>query len=138
MLFYELLGGLLTTSLIVPFYVKFANLESVIPTFHDFIFLCILSLGCTVWLYKLQIQVLKKLSAFTVNLTYNLEPVYTIILAMIIFHEAREVNFAFYLGLGLIILSVFLQTLSVLRAKKIQPAEIPVLNNEIPLNSEKY
>ena len=57
---------------------------------------------------------------------------------MIIFHEAREVNFAFYLGLGLIILSVFLQTLSVLRAKKIQPAEIPVLNNEIPLNSEKY
>lgn len=118
MLFYELLGGLITTSLIVPIYIKMSGVQTVVPTFHDFFYLCILSLGCTVWLYKLQIQVLKKLSAFTVNLTYNLEPVYTIILAMIIFNEARELNTAFYLGLGLIILSVILQTLSVLKAKK--------------------
>ena len=54
-----------------------------------------------------------RLSAFTVNLTYNLEPCYTIILAFLIFGEGREVNFSFYLGIALIVASVLLQTLSV-------------------------
>lgn len=48
---------------------------------------------CTVGMYLLQIQALKRLSAFTVNLTYNLEPCYTIILAFLIFGEGREINF---------------------------------------------
>ncbi len=127
MLFYELIGGLILTSMIIPIYAKVTNLPSVIPSFHDLFYLCILSLCCTVWLYKLQIQVLKKLSAFTVNLTYNLEPVYTIILAMIIFNEAKELNLAFYLGLALIILSVILQTICVLISQKRQTVEtIPI------------
>ena len=57
----------------------------------------------------LQIGALRKIPAFTVNLTYNLEPIYSIILAMIIFGEAKELNLAFYVGLSLIILSVILQ-----------------------------
>ncbi len=57
---------------------------------------------------------LKVISAFTVNLSYNLEPIYSIIGAMIIFQEAKDLNFSFYLGLGLIVLSVVLQTLNVL------------------------
>ena len=64
--------------------------------------------------YILQIQVLKVISAFTVNLSYNLEPIYSIIGAMLIFQEAKDLNFSFYLGLGLIVLSVVLQTLNVL------------------------
>ena len=65
---------------------------------------------CTVGMYLLQIQALKRLSAFTVNLTYNLEPCYTIILAFLIFGEGREINFSFYLGIALILISVLLQT----------------------------
>ena len=130
MLFYELLGGLIVTSAILPVYLKFANLHSIVPSGHDLFYLLILSLCCTVWLYKLQIQVLRKLSAFTVNLTYNLEPVYTIILAMIIFHEAKELNWAFFAGLSLIILSVVLQTICVIISNKRQPAEVEVVNNE--------
>lgn len=129
MLFYELLGGLITTSIIVPFYIHFSGIQTVVPTTHDLFYLCILSFCCTVWLYKLQIQVLKKMSAFTVNLTYNLEPVYTIILAMIIFNEAKELNFAFYIGMGLIITSVFLQMYSVLHDKKRELAPIEVNND---------
>ena len=75
--------------------------------------LILLASVCTIGLYLLQIQVLKVVSAFTVNLTYNLEPVYSIILAMLFFHEARELNGAFYIGLGLIVLSVLLQTFAV-------------------------
>ena len=61
-------------------------------------------------MFSLQLEALKRLSAFTVNLSYNLEPVYSIILAMIIFNEARDLNFSFYIGLVLICVSVMLQS----------------------------
>lgn len=110
MLVYELLGGLIIMSAILPLYLHYFPIKSLIPSSSDLLWLLLLSLVCTIGLYLLQIQALKRLSAFTVNLTYNLEPVYTIILAMLIFNEAKEVNFSFYIGLGLIMLSVFLQT----------------------------
>lgn len=53
---------------------------------------------CTLLLQFLQIQVLQHLSAFTVNLSYNLEPIYSIILAMLIFHEASELTPVFLFG----------------------------------------
>ena len=76
--------------------------------------LCLV-LFCTVGLYLLQITVLRKLSAFTVNLTYNLEPCYTVIIAFLAFGEARELNASFYMGISLVILSVLLQTVRALR-----------------------
>jgi drug/metabolite transporter (DMT)-like permease len=69
-------------------------------------------------MYILQIQALRTLSAFTVNLTYNLEPCYTIIIAFIVFNEARELNFSFYLGITLILISVLLQTWRATLSKK--------------------
>lgn len=131
MLFYELVGGLITMSLILPFYMHFSGKLTVVPTPHDMFYLCILSICCTVWLYKLQIQVLKKMSAFTVNLTYNLEPVYTIILAMIIFNEAKELNMAFYAGFSLIIASVFLQMYCVMNKGGTKLAKIKIRNEEL-------
>ena len=71
------------------------------------------ALFCTMAMYILQIMDLKRLSAFTVNLTYNQEPCYTICLAFFIFGEGREINFSFYIGITLILLSVLLQTLRV-------------------------
>ena len=53
---------------------------------------------------------MRSLSAFTVNLAYNLEPVYSIAFAALIFGEYREVGWSFWLGIGLIALSVFIQT----------------------------
>ena len=103
-----------------------AGIQTIIPTFHDLFYLFILSLCCTVWLYKLEIQVLKKMSAFTVNLTYNLEPVYTIILAMLIFNEAKELNFTFYIGMGLIVMSVILQMIAVKRESSRELAVVEV------------
>lgn len=110
MLLYEMLGGFLGLSCILPAYLHYFPVPSILPGAQD------LSLAsvCTVGLYILQIQVLKVISAFTVNLSYNLEPIYSIIGAMLIFQEAKDLNFSFYLGLGLIVLSVVLQTLNVL------------------------
>ena len=60
-----------------------------------------------------------QMSAFTVNLTYNLEPCYTILIAFLAFGEARELNAAFYVGIGMVILSVVLQTIRTIRKKKV-------------------
>ena len=111
-------GGFIGVSCILPFYLHYFPVSTIVPGMGDLINLLLLASFCTVGLYLLQIQVLKKISAFTVNLSYNLEPIYSIILAMIIFNEAKELNIAFYSGLGMIILSVILQTLSVTFQKK--------------------
>jgi len=58
---------------------------------------------------------LKKISAFTVNLTFNLEPVYGIALAFLIFREDRYLNKGFYVGMGLIVLSIVLQMIRIFR-----------------------
>ena len=87
----------------------------VIPQDSNVWFMLCHALFCTVGMYLLQIQALKRLSAFTVNLTYNLEPCYTIILAFLIFGEGREINFSFYIGITLILLSVLLQTMRAMK-----------------------
>jgi drug/metabolite transporter (DMT)-like permease len=85
------------------------------PTGLDYPYMAFMVVVCTIGLCLLQIIVLQKIDAFTVNLTYNLEPVYSIILAMLIFNEYQELNFSFILGIALIIISVVLQTWSKLK-----------------------
>lgn len=110
MLLYEMAGGFLGLTCLLPLYLYYFPVDSILPDMKDFLYLLLLALVCTIGLYLLQIQVLKTVSAFTVNLSYNLEPIYSIILAMLLFAEAKELNTAFYIGLGLIIVSVLLQT----------------------------
>lgn len=117
MLLYEMAGGFIGLSILLPFYLYFFPVSTILPDRTDFLYLLLLALVCTIGLYLLQIQVLKMISAFTVNLSYNLEPVYSIILAMLFFGEAKELNTAFYLGLGLICISVLLQTREALISK---------------------
>ncbi len=87
----------------------------------DAIYLFIAATVCTVGMYLLQLMVLKEISAFTLMLTYNLEPVYTILFACLIFHENRDFNFSFYIGLIFIIASVALKTYKVARIQKLDP-----------------
>jgi drug/metabolite transporter (DMT)-like permease len=53
-----------------------------------------------------------------VNLAYNLEPVYSIAFAALLFGEYREVGFSFWLGITLIIVSVLIQTRRVMPGKR--------------------
>ena len=111
---YQMMGGLVAVSIIAPLYLLvFPSSQPVLvlPDTSNLMFMLCHSLVCTVGMYILQIQALKRLSAFTVNLTYNLEPCYTIILAFLIFGEGKDINFSFYLGIALILLSVLLQSI---------------------------
>lgn len=113
-LMYQMSGGLVIVSAIIPVYLYFFPSQQpvmVIPEGTNLWLMLCHALFCTVGMYLLQIQALKRLSAFTVNLTYNLEPCYTIVLAFLIFGEGREINFSFYLGIVLILLSVLLQSI---------------------------
>ncbi|MFA6836458.1 MAG: DMT family transporter [Fibrobacteraceae bacterium] len=118
MLLYELIGGAICSSLFLPVYLCIFPQTAVIPELSDFLKLLLFAFACTVILQIMQIQALKSLSAFTVNLTYNLEPIYSIILAMLFFGEARELGWSFYAGLSLILLSVLFQTLRVVHERK--------------------
>ncbi len=109
--FYEMTGGFLSLCLITPFYLLFFPASYFVPTFSDWMWLLVLAIICTVISFILQLNALKVLSAFTANLTYNLEPVYSIILAFILFNENKFLGKGFYLGIGLILLAVSLQML---------------------------
>jgi drug/metabolite transporter (DMT)-like permease len=118
MLFFEMIGGVVCLSVLMPFYLHVFPVASLIPDGHDFVWLLVFASCCTVLLYLLQIEALRSVSAFTLNLSYNLEPVYSIVIAMLFLGEAKELNFSFYVGLGLIVFSVFLQTRQVLKRNK--------------------
>ena len=114
MLMYQMSGGIFGVSIIIPFYLMVFPAGQdviVIPAGSNLWWMLCHALFCTIGMYLLQIQALKQLSAFTVNLTYNLEPCYTILLAFLFFGEVRELNLSFYAGIALVILSVVLQTL---------------------------
>lgn len=117
-LFYELVGGFIFLSLAMPFYLKLFPTQQFLPTFSDSIWLIILCIVCTIIAMDLSLQALKKVSAFTQNLTLNLEPVYGIALAFIIYQEQKELNSTFYYGMILIILSVILQMFRIYKYKR--------------------
>lgn len=106
---YELTGGLVVLTLLIPLYLMQFPASYFLPTASDWLWLLVLAWFCTVLSFNLQLNALKKISAFTVNLSYNLEPVYGIILAFIFFKENEELNNQFYMGVALILLSVILQ-----------------------------
>ena len=115
---YEMGSGWLVLTLLLPVYFYFSPAYKSIPSLMDWFWLLMLALFCTVLAFQLSVNALKKISAFTANLTYNLEPVYGIALAFLLYHENKELGKGFYWGIGLIVLSVLIQTLRVWNNKK--------------------
>jgi len=115
MMVYELSGGLLLLTLLMPVYLHYYPVESVLPSLSDWCWLLILGWLCTVLAMDLMLQALQKVSAFTQNLSLNLEPVYGIALAFVLFGEQKQLGNSFYIGVLLITASVVLQMIRVIR-----------------------
>ncbi len=123
---YEMCGGVIAITFIIPFYLKYFPADYYLPTAKDWLWLLVLAWLCTVFAFVLALNALKKISPFTASLAYNLEPVYGIILAFIIFKENKYLSTGFYYGLGLILLAVILQMARVVfKAKKDKSIEMP-------------
>lgn len=117
--FYEMIGACVAIALFFPIYTGFfIESLSLNPTPIDWLYLSILALVCTVYAYSISVELMKRLSAFSINLVVNLEPVYGIILALIIFGASEEMSAGFYLGTLLILTSVLLYPLLNRRYKK--------------------
>ncbi|HEU4554203.1 MAG TPA: DMT family transporter [Chitinophaga sp.] len=120
--FYEVMAGTLFITLLLPVYLSQTTppVTSLLPSWQDAFYLLALSWACTIWLYALNLSSLKKISAFTVNLCFNLEPVYSILLAFLLFEENKYLGWTFYVGLLCIMLSVLLQMMRVLRQHRLE------------------
>jgi len=114
---WQLSGGFLSLSALLPLYLHYFPADTFWPEASDWIWLLILSWICSVIAFQLSALALRKLSAFTVNLSFNLEPVYGIGLAFFLFRENKDLSLGFYLGLGLIVLAVVLQMWRILGKK---------------------
>lgn len=106
--FYEIVSGLLLLTIILPFYISYFNPDKLLPDFNDWVLLFILAVLCTHITLILSLNALKHLSAFTLNLSINLEPVYGIALAFLIFGENNNLNLGFFIGTAIIMFSVLL------------------------------
>lgn len=118
MMLYELGGGFLVLSCIMPLYLHWFPAASLFPSSSDWLWLILLSWVCTIWAMDLSLQALQKISAFTQNLTLNLEPVYGIILAFVVYHENKDLSKTFYIGFALIFIAVIIQMLRIVTLKK--------------------
>jgi drug/metabolite transporter (DMT)-like permease len=103
---YELLGGFLGISVYF-----FLSSKLSVELFHvsssDLFYLILLGIVCTAFAFVASVLVMKQLSPYTVVISTNLEPVYTIILAYFIFGEEEKMNVQFYAGTFFILLILF-------------------------------
>jgi drug/metabolite transporter (DMT)-like permease len=78
-----------------------------VPDVRDLALLLVLALVCTLFPFALSLVALRNLSAFSAQLAVSLEPVYAVFLAILLLGEQRELGVQFYLGLSIILASVF-------------------------------
>ncbi len=115
----ELSSGWFLLTLLLPLYFIIQPTDKLIPDTTDFIYLMILSLVCTVLTWILSLQALRKVSAYTMGLALNLEPVYGIILAILFAGEGKLMNMGFIAGALMIMLTVVLHMVYKIRMSRV-------------------
>ena len=115
---YQLTGGFLGLTILLPLFQLFFPEKWMAPSPWDWVWLVVLSWLCTILTFFLYIRALKKVSAFTVNLTLTLEPLYGIVLAFLLYKENKLFSQWFYVGFALIALAVVLHMWRLLRPGK--------------------
>ena len=123
MLLYELSTGWCVLSLAMPFYAMLYPSVSLMPEGSDWLFITLFASVFTIGPFLTQLQALRTLSAFTVNLSYNLEPLYSIALAMLLFNEAQELNLSFWMGVSMIVAAVGYHAVCGKRSVFVKPDE---------------
>lgn len=98
-----------------------------LPGPRDWLWLGLLAYGCTLLPFALSLVALRQLSAFSAQLAVNLEPIYAILLAALLFGEQRELGGSFYLGAAIVVAGVFLHPLLHRPAAEVDRPEVLAL-----------
>lgn len=108
----EMAAGVATLTLVAPLsgllVPAFGGDPFALPGAHDAFYLVLLAMACTLVPFVLALLALRHLSAFATQLSVNLEPVYTIVLAALLLGEQRELTPRFYLGVAIILAAVLI------------------------------
>jgi len=129
----EMGAGLLVLSIVAPLFVT--QPVFVMPAARDAMLLVILAMGCTLLPFAISLAALRHVSAFSATIALNMEPVYAIVLAIVLLGEQRELSPSFYLGVAIVLGAVFLHPWVVR-----QPAKPTPLNGAVaadPLDRDK-
>jgi len=103
---YEMFSATITMTLFLFFYGDL-SLESLTISTNDFYLLLFLGIVCTSIAFLITVEIQKLLGAFTVTLSINMEPIYTLGLAALLLNEHEKISPFFYLGASVIVLAVF-------------------------------
>lgn len=122
--FYEMLGGFLGISIYKAVQGGFSSQELFTQSIEpmawatDLTYVLILGIICTAFAFVVSVDVMKELSPFTVSISINMEPIYSIILALLIFGDNEKMTPGFYLGAVLIMATIFGNALLKRRLKR--------------------
>lgn len=106
--FYEFLSGVLFISIYILFFGSGFSKEFFNISTSDFSYLFILASICTAYAFIEAVHVMKVISPYTVVLSYNMEPIYGICIAVLLFPEKEQMSTSFYYGAIIIIITVLL------------------------------
>ncbi|HEY8587022.1 MAG TPA: DMT family transporter [Rhodanobacter sp.] len=95
-----------------------------LPDLHDALLLLVLSFGCTLLPFSLALVALRHMSAFGTQMVTNLEPVYAIVLAIVLLGEQHELDRWFYIGVAVILAAVFVHPLLHRKRRSTQQPEL--------------
>lgn len=109
--FYEFVSGVVFLSVFVLIKNSGINSDFFMLSKSDWLYIIILASVCTAYAFIAAVDVMKNISPFTVILSYNLEPVYGIILAILLFPEKEQMSTEFYIGALLILIVVVFDAL---------------------------
>lgn len=109
--FYEMIGVFIALAMFLPIYkMTWAEdgLLQLVPSPMDWVYIALLAGVCSVYAFSTAVELMKKISVFMIQLTLNLEPIYGIIMAVIIFGTQEKMGFNFYVGTLIILSAVIL------------------------------
>ncbi len=118
--FYEFIGGVIFISVYIALFGSGFSTDFFTLPETDWIYLFLLASVCTAYAFIAAVYIMKFISPYTVVLTYNLEPIYGVVLAILIFGQSEIMSTNFYIGAVLILATVLLNTILKRRARKIK------------------
>ncbi|MDE0966901.1 MAG: DMT family transporter [Flavobacteriaceae bacterium] len=116
--FYEFLSGVVFIFIYLTFSGTLSELSITTFISYDYFYIFLLGSICTAYAFIASVHILKYLSPYTLVLTYNLEPVYGIVLAIFIFPENEKMEFSFYIGSIIIFSTIIINSLIKYRKSK--------------------
>jgi len=108
--FYEMLGACVLVLIFMPLYVQLPMVDhlNLVPTTSDWFYIAIMAWACSVYAFSASINLSKKISVFMIQLALNLEPLYGIVLALLVFGQQEVMNWQFYLGTAIVLSAVII------------------------------